>query len=106
MVLRTVRCLQSLTGAPDDVNLLWEPKDEVWEDLGLGHFAQVGEANLAASVHRRRFLNFIDPEHSDLITDSGRVEEAKLIKKYICIRFFDDDKDEGGYFKIRSDRFT
>ena len=61
---------------------------------------------MAASVHRRRFLNFIDPEHSDLITDSGRVAEAKLRKKYKGFRFFDDDEDEGGYFRIRSDRFT
>ena len=41
-----------------------------------------------------------------MITDSGRVAEAKLIKKYKGIRFFDDDEDEGGYFRIRSDRFT
>jgi len=41
-----------------------------------------------------------------LITDSGRVAEAKLIKKYKGIRFFDDDEDEGGYFRIRGDRFT
>ena len=54
--------LQSLTGAPDDVHLVWEPKDEVWDTHGLGHSAQVGVANLAASVHRRRFLNFIDTE--------------------------------------------
>ena len=40
-----------------------------------------------------------------MITDSGRVAEAKLIKKYKGIRFFDDDEDEGGYFRIRSDRF-
>ena len=37
-----------------------------------------------------------------MITDSGRVAEAKLIKKYKGICFFDDDEDEGGYFRIRS----
>jgi hypothetical protein len=74
--------------------LVWEPKDEVWEDRGLWHLSIEGD--LAASVHRRRFLNFINPEHSDLITDSGRVAEAKLIKKFKGIRFFDDDEDEGG----------
>ena len=60
---------------------------------------------LAATVQRRRFLNSIDPEHRDLIMDSGRVAEAKLIKKYKGIRFFDEDGDRG-YFRIRSDRFT
>ena len=40
--------------------------------------------------------------------DSGRVAEARLIKKYKGIRFFDGDDDdgEGGYFRIRRDRFT
>ena len=61
---------------------------------------------MAASVQRRRFLNFIDPEHLELITDPGRVAEAKLIKKYEGIRFFDDDAVDGGYYRIRSDRFT
>ena len=41
-----------------------------------------------------------------LIMDSGRVAEARLIKKYQGIRFFDDDDDEDRYFRIRSDRFT
>ncbi len=98
--------LQSLTGVPDDVHMVWEAKDEVWDDLGLGHFNQVGVATLAASVRQRRFLNFIDPDHCDLIMDSGRIAEARLIKKYKGIRFFDDDEGEGGYFRIRSDRFT
>jgi hypothetical protein len=43
---------------------------------------------------------------TDLVCDPGRVAEAKLIKKYKGLRFFDDDEDTGGYFKIRSDRFT
>ena len=68
---------------PLGVRLLfvWEAKDEVLDDLGLGHFNQVGVATLAASVRQRRFFNFIDPDHCDLIMDSGRVAEARLIKK-------------------------
>lgn len=39
------------------------------------------------------------------ITDSSRVSEAKLLKKYKGLRFFDDE-DGGAYYRIRSDRFT
>ncbi len=47
--------LQSLTGVTDDVHMAWEAKDEVWDDLGLGHFNQEGVATLAASVRQRLF---------------------------------------------------
>jgi hypothetical protein len=81
-----------LLGTPDDISLVRDAKDEILDDLGLGHFAQVGVASLAASVQRRRFSKLrFDPEHLEFITDPGRVAEAKLIKKYKGIRFSDYD---------------
>lgn len=56
---------QSLTGAEDDVSCVWEAKDEVWDDLGLGHFDAAGVASLASSVQARRFLNYIEDEHRE-----------------------------------------
>ncbi len=50
-------------------------------------------------------MNFIEDEHAECIADSGRVAEAKLLKKYKGMRFFDED-DGGMYFRIRSDRLT
>ena len=60
---------------------------------------------MAAAVQARRFRNELQEEHVPLITDPSRVAEAKLIKNYGGIRFFDDE-DDGGYFRIRSDRFS
>jgi len=95
---------QSLTGEEEDVSYVWTVHDEVWEDLGLSHYDQ-GIAALAAAVQARRFQNRVQEEHVQLITDPSRVAEAKLIKNYKGIRFYDEDED-GGYFRIRSDRFS
>lgn len=95
---------ESLTGDEEAVSFVWSIHDEVWDDLGLAQFDE-GLAALAAAVQAKRFQNHLLEEHLPLITDPSRVAEAKLIKNYKGIRFFDED-DDGGYFRIRSDRFS
>jgi hypothetical protein len=84
---------------------MWTERDEVWDDLGLGHF-DPAVATMLSHVTARRFLNHVETWEKDDIFDSSRLSEAKLIKKYKGLRFFDDDEDDGGYFRIRSDRFN
>ena len=90
----------------EDATTAWGAADEDWDDLGLGNFDAAGVAALAAAAVARR-LNYTEQGKSvfDLITDSSAVAEAKLIKKYKGLRFVDED-DEGGYFRIRSERFS
>ena len=58
--------LQSLTGVPDDVRMIWEAKDEVWDDLGLRafqssrcrHFGGICPSKAIFKLHWSRSLRF------------------------------------------------
>jgi hypothetical protein len=59
---------------------MWTERDEVWDDLGLGHF-DPAVATMLSHVTARRFLNHVETWEKDDIFDSSRLCEAKLIKK-------------------------
>ena len=63
-------------------------------------------AELGTQVTSRRFNNFIEPDDVPLILDKSPVAEAKLLRKYKAIRFYDDDADPELHYRVRCDRLT
>ena len=92
-----------------DVQLLQQSpqRDEVWETMGLERW-DATVAILSAQVQARRINNFVEDDHKASILDQSPVSEAKLLRKYKGIRFYDDDDDADlrGYYRIRNDRLA
>ena len=76
----------------DDVSVEWTERDEVWETMGLERW-DATVAILSAQVQARRINNFVEDDHKASILDQSPVSEAKLLRKYKGIRFYDDDDD-------------
>ena len=76
--------------------------------MGQDKWGPVAVAKLAAQVTSRRFNNFKEHDLDLAILDQSPVAEAKLLRKFKAIRFFDDDIDSElrGCYRIRSDRLT
>jgi hypothetical protein len=93
---------------PEDVSVQWTDQDEVWETMGLERW-DATIADLSAQVQARRINNYVEVELNATILDQSPVSEAKLLRKYKGIRFFDEDEDDAecrGYYRIRGDRLA
>jgi hypothetical protein len=73
--------------------------------MGQDKWGPVAVAKLAAQVTSR---NFKEHDLDLAILAQSPVAEAKLLRKFKAIRFFDDDIDSElrGCYRIRSDRLT
>ena len=62
----------------------------------------------ALSLHAtsRRFYNYLEDAHTDVINNQKVENGATLLAKYKGIRFFDADIEGGTYYRVRSDQFT
>ena len=76
------------------------------DGLGLDKWDYTDTAALAMHATGRRFYNFIEEAHEDVISNQKAEHGATLVAKHKSIRFFDVDIGEGKYYRIRADRLS
>ena len=84
----------------------WTEEDEVWDGLGRDKWAYAETSALRLYATSRRFYNYLEDAHTDVINNQKVENGATLVAKYKGIRFFDADIEGGTYYRIRSDHFT
>ena len=78
----------------------------MWDGLGLDKWAYTEASALHLYATSRRFYNYFEDAHTDVINNQKVENGATLVAKYKGTHFFDAGIEGGTYYRVRSDQFT